>query len=302
MIRSRAEQIEYDEKPTKYFLHLEKQNFTNKQMTKLITDDNVIITDPDKVADRQRNFYEKLYSKDRNLPEREHIRDKLDNLNIPSLPDHISESLEGKLYMKELTVSLKNTKNNKSPGIDGYPIEFYKFFWKDLGNFVLNALNFSNVTGNLSISLKRGVITCIPKQNKCRFHLKNWRPISLLNAVYKLAASCIANRIKPALGQIINENQKGFIMGRYIGENIRMVYDALFYAKLQHKPGLLLLIDFEKAFDSISWNFLQEALNNLNNFKQFFLLTLRAEIDLFILQWYSIVCFTKWFSIAVFPY
>ena len=171
MIRSRAEQIEYDEKPTKYFLHLEKQNFTNKQRTKLITDDNVIITDPDKVADMQRNFYEKLYSKDRNLPEREHIRDKLDNLNIPSLPDHISESLEGKLYMKELTVALKNTKNNKSPGIDGYPIEFYKFFWKDLGNFVLNALNFSYVTGNLSISLKRGVITCIPKPNKCRFYL-----------------------------------------------------------------------------------------------------------------------------------
>ena len=54
--------------------------------------------------------------------------------------------------------------------------------------------------------------------------------------------SCIANRIKPALGQIINENQKGFIKGRYIGENIRMVYDALFYAKLQRKPGLLLLM------------------------------------------------------------
>ena len=155
----------------------------------------------------QRNFYEKLYSIDRNLPDLEHIRDKLDNLNIPSLPDNLSERLEGKLYMKELTVSLKNTKNNKSPGIDGYPIEFCKFFWKDLGNFVLNAVNmvnFSYVTGNLSISLKLGVITCIPKQNKCRFYLKNWRPISLLNAVYKLAASCIASRIKPVLGQIIN--------------------------------------------------------------------------------------------------
>ena len=127
MIRSRAEQIEDDEKPTKYFLHLDKQNFTNKQMTKLITYDNVIATDPDKVADMQRNFYEKLHSKDRNLPEPEHIRDKLDNLNISS-PDNISESLEGKLYMKKLTVAIKNTKNNESPGIDGYPIEFFNFF------------------------------------------------------------------------------------------------------------------------------------------------------------------------------
>ena len=56
MIRSRAEQIEYDEKPTKYFLHLEKQNFTNKQMTKLVNDDNVVVTDPEKVADMQRHF------------------------------------------------------------------------------------------------------------------------------------------------------------------------------------------------------------------------------------------------------
>ena len=62
MIRSRAKQIEYDEKTTKYFLHLEKQNFTNKQMTKLVNDDNVVVTDPKKVADMQRHFYEKLYS------------------------------------------------------------------------------------------------------------------------------------------------------------------------------------------------------------------------------------------------
>ena len=82
--------------------------------------------------------------------------------------------------------------------------------------------------------------------------------------MYKLAASCIANRIKPVLCEIINEDQKGFIKGRYIGENIRMVFDALFYAQLQQKPGLLVLIDFEKAFDSISCDFLHEVLKKFN--------------------------------------
>ena len=107
--------------------------------------------------------------------------------------------------MKELAVALKSTKNNKSPGIDGYPIEFFNFFRKDLGNFVLNALNFSYVTGKLSISLKWGVITCIPKQNKRRFYLKNWRQISPLNAVYKLAASLLV--------KLLLKSKKGLLRG-----------------------------------------------------------------------------------------
>ena len=91
-------------------------------------------------------------------------------MNIPALPDHISESLEGKLYMQELTEALKNTKNNKAQVLTD--IRFFKFFWKDLGIFVLNALHFSYVTGNLSISLKRGVITCIQKKKQVSISLK----------------------------------------------------------------------------------------------------------------------------------
>ena len=50
------------------------------------------------------------------------------------------------------------------------------------------------------------------------------------------------------------------LSGQYIGENTRLVYDILNYTEQMNKPGLLLLIDFEKAFDSISWNFLLNVL------------------------------------------
>ena len=90
--------------------------------------------------------------------------------------------------------------------------------------------------------------------------LKNWRPISLLNVSYKIASSCIANRIKTVLDFLIHENQKGSLKGRFIGENTRMIYDVLQYTHDKNIPGLLLLIDFEKAFDSISWKFLFDAL------------------------------------------
>lgn len=75
-----------------------------------------------------------------------------------------------------------------------------------------------------------------------------------------MASTCIANRIKPVFDNLIHNDQKGFIKGRFIGENIRQTYDILFEAKKQHVGGLLMLIDFEKAFDSVSWNFIKESL------------------------------------------
>ena len=99
-------------------------------------------------------------------------------------------------------------KNNKSPGLDGFTVEFFKFFWVDVGQFTLRSLNYGFRNGSLSITQKQGVITCIPKPNKSRVNLKNWRPISLLNVIYKLASTVIANRFKKVLNNVINENQK----------------------------------------------------------------------------------------------
>ena len=75
------------------------------------------------------------------------------------------------------------------------------------------------------------MITCIPKDGKCKFYLKNWRPISLLNVVYKIGSGCIAGRIKKILHKIISSDQTGFMPGRYIGENTRLVYDLMQYTE-----------------------------------------------------------------------
>ena len=96
-------------------------------------------------------------------------------------------------------ISKGTKKNEKSPGLDGYTVEFFKFFWIDIGVFVLRSINYGYRTGLLSVTQKQGIITCLPKPNKCRYNLKNWRPISLLNVVYKMASAAIANRLKLTL-------------------------------------------------------------------------------------------------------
>ena len=116
----------------------------------------------------------------------------------------------------------------------------------------------------LSSTQKEGVIICLPKGQKDKYYLKNWRPISLLNVSYKIASAVIANRLKTILNKLIHEDQTGFISGRFIGENIRTLYDLMFYCEKQSIPGLLLLIDFEKAFDSLAWDFIYRVLTFLN--------------------------------------
>ena len=59
---------------------------------------------------------------------------------------------------------------------------------------------------------------------------------------------------------IINEDQTGFICGRFIGENTRMVYDTIEYYASYDRPGLLLVLDFSKAVDTIEWQFISEVL------------------------------------------
>lgn len=129
-----------------------------------------------------------------------------------------------------------------------------------MGVFIIKSINFGYSNGQLSITQRQGIITCISKGDKPKHFLQNWRPISLLNIVYKITSGTIANRLKTVLDKLINKDQTGFLSGRYIGENTRLMYDVMHYTEENDIPGMLLTIDFEKAFDSVSWKFINKVL------------------------------------------
>ena len=108
------------------------------------------------------------------------------------------------------------------------------------------------------------VISLIPKKDKDKNYLKNWRPISLLNNDYKIAAIALALRLEKVLPTIISSSQTGYVRGRFIGESIRMISDIMSFTKAKNIPGLAVFLDFEKAFDSIEWKYLQKSLEVFN--------------------------------------
>jgi len=83
---------------------------------------------------------------------------------------------------------------------------------------------------------------------------------SALNVDYKILTKVIAKRIEKVLPTLISPDQTGYVKGRYIGENVSLIYDLIHYADKLNQKGIAISLDFKKAFDSIEWNYLLETL------------------------------------------
>ena len=86
-------------------------------------------------------------------------------------------------------------------------------------------------------------------------------PISILNSDYKIIAKLLAIRLQNVISKLISSDQVGYIKNRFIGENIRTLLDIIQISSKEENPGMLVLIDFEKAFDTINWNYLFKCLD-----------------------------------------
>ena len=208
----------------------------------------------------EKTYYKNLYSSKQVNIDCQESSQFFDNPNIPKLTDDWKKLCEGKVSIEEVSEVLKTFKDNKVPGNDGRPAELYKTFWHLLGDSLVASFNTAFESGNMSTSQRQALITLIDKKDKDRSLLDNWRPISLLNTDVKILSKALAFRIKKVLPNIIHHNQSGYVEGRYIGETIRTIYDIMNFTKSEGISGILAFLDFERAFDSIEWNFINRCL------------------------------------------
>ena len=127
-----------------------------------------------------------------------------------------------------------------------------------------DSFNYSFAHGELSNSQKQAAIRLVEKKNRDRRLIKNWRPISLLNVDAKIASEALASRLVNVLPHIINEDQYAYVKGRTIFDAVRTIDDMMEFTRLKQLPGLLVAFNFEKAFDSLSWDFLLRCLKSFN--------------------------------------
>ena len=243
IFRSKAKWAAEGEKNTKYFFNLEKARSNAKTCQAILKEDGTLVEDIEKILHEQANFYRDLYKKD------DTVCFNQKNDSGPILSTEQAKDLDESIKISEIATAISRLSNNKSPGPDGLPAEFYKTFSTELCPILLDLYNDALNKREMNKTAMEGILNLIPKKNKDTRILKNLRPITLLNADYKIIEKVIAKRIQRVLPSIIHHDQTGFMAKRRMAVNVRRILDTMNYCEREELPAFILSIDFMKAFD-----------------------------------------------------
>ena len=233
---------------------------SRRQITiKQLLEGDTLLTSQRELERHILSFYQGLYSLDEQVENNLAARvDCLQFLRKAVTYEHNTELLRP-LTQEEVTDAVKNMPTGKSPGVDTIPTEFYQETWDDIQvdvfNFVSESINQEGIADELNISK----IALLPKSED-RLKVQNYRPISLLNTMYKVVAKIYANRMKPLLQHWILPSQTGFVPNRCILDNVFLAFEAMEWTMENKQDLSMLLLDFEKAYDRVNWTFLRETM------------------------------------------
>lgn len=168
-----------------------------------------------------------------------------------------SEMLEKEVTKEEIKEVLFRMKGGKSPA------KFLKDAWQVIGDDVTVAIQSFFLKGFLPKGLSSTILALVPKKEEVKV-MKDYRPISCCNVLYKIISKLLANRLKGVLPKFISLNQYAFIKERLLMENVLLATEIVKdYHKEDIFPRCAMMIDISKAFDSVQWSFLLNTLKAL---------------------------------------
>lgn len=253
------DQFQYSNKSTKLLANLLQHKKEKSIISTIQNKSGVTTYNPQEINDIFLQYYTDLYSSDC-TPNTSEIETFLNRLDLPVLSADRVQTLEAPLTANEIYKSLIKMPNNKSPGPDGFPAEYYKHFWDILSPLLLRLIEEIKNTSTIPPYMNTAIITLIPKPNKDLTQPANYRPLSLINVDLKIITKTLATRLETVIPLLIHFDQTGFIKNRHSSDNLRKLFNLINIAQQDKAKSIILSLDAEKAFDKVNWQFLFHTL------------------------------------------
>lgn len=268
MQKSRITWLKYGDQNTVFFHKIVQTRTSFNAIRKLVLQNGAIITDPTEIKQAAANYFAHFLGPSESPIPNESIIDLSDLLEF-RCPDHTAALLVHPISEAEIRNVLFSMPSNKAPGPDGYPVEFYRAAWPIINRDFTIAVQSFFIYGFLPKGVNATTLALIPKVLGAET-LKDFRPISCCNILYKVISKVLANRLKVLLPELIEPNQCAFVKGRLLLENVLLATELV---KNYHKdsigPRSVLKLDISKAFDSVKWSFILDTLRAMNIPDQF---------------------------------
>ena len=232
------------------FFSAVKEKPPRTNITKLTNTHGASLTSRKDIEEACLTFYRELYTaKESDEQSSQSERDFLE-----ALPESISPlmalNLNKPLSESELHGAACALARDKAPGPDGVAMDFFTTFWQQIGEDFHHMVSNSLHSGRFPQGVTRGLITLISKGGDLK-ELGHWRPITLLNACYKIYAKALQLRLQDPLSEIISLDQCTYLKNRHILDNILLTHETLSWAKKSKQDTIFLKLDFSKAFDRV---------------------------------------------------
>ncbi|GJS69464.1 RNA-directed DNA polymerase, eukaryota [Tanacetum coccineum] len=172
-----------------------------------------------------------------------------------------NDDLERPISKDEIKCAVWDCGTNKSPGPDGFTFEFIRKYWSIISVDIEDVVSHFFNTDTFSQGCNSSFIALIPKTQDAKL-VKDFRPISLIGCIYKIVTKVLANRLCIIIPYLISDVQSAFVTNRQILDGPFILSELLSWCKQKKFQSLIFKVDFEKAFDSIRWDYLDEVLLN----------------------------------------
>ncbi|KAJ1132607.1 hypothetical protein NDU88_010914 [Pleurodeles waltl] len=215
---------------------------------------------PAQINNAFREYYMQLYGKPSDL-RTESFDEYLQQIPLPTLSAEDKEALGGPVSVEEVNEAIAQLAPGKTPGTDGLPMDFYKKYRSLLAPQLTEMCAEVRRQGELPQTLREAVVVPLPKTKDREARVTEFRPLSMLNSDFKILSKIMAARLLPHMTKLVHTDQNGFIPARSTSLNLRRVFSVLHMPRALRPPaGVLLAVDFEKAFDSIRWDYLRKVM------------------------------------------